>query len=242
MTSIKTTVMIILMIIILCRNAFTQNPVLDSITQLEEFENIAEKGQWEIAKQKKGITLSYRTLKVNDTLNTRELAVNFTISASNNRFIEFIKNPVKVENWNEGVRQNKLLESGDSTWVSSTIFDIPYPFPQQELVSRYTIHEEKGTMNISICSEPNYIAIKKGYNREKHNWGRWQLQPKSKGEVEVTFSAVSLSNSSIPRFIKDPILKRKLVNSFIKLKDQLESKQYTLLLNDNGIPILKKAI
>nr|WP_299337801.1 hypothetical protein [Allomuricauda sp.] len=237
MKSTKITIMIILMIIILCRQAFGQNTALDSVTDLNEFERLAEKGPWEIAKQKKGVTLSYRKLKVADTLNIRELSASFKTSSSIDSIIAYIKQPPKIKEWNEAVRFNELLYGEDSTWVSHTTFDIPYPFPQQELVSKYTINHKDKKVIVSSRSVPNYITLKKGINRERYNWGNWLLLPLDNGLVQVTFSAVSLSNSSIPRFIKDPIIKRKLVNSFIKLKNQLSERS-----DKNGVvnPSMKR--
>ena len=224
--------MIILVIIMLCRQAFSQNVALDSITRLQEFERLAQKGPWEIAKQKKGVTLSYRKLKVADTLNIRELSASFTILSTIDSIIEYIKQPLRIEEWNEAVRFSELLHSEDSTWVSHTTFDIPYPFPQQELVSKYVVNQDDKKVIISSQSVPNYTKLKEGINRERYNWGKWLLLPLDNGLVQVTFSAVSLSNSSIPRFIKDPIIRRKLVNSFIKLKNQLSQQPH----KKGGIP------
>lgn len=226
MKSSKITIMIILMIVILCRQAFAQNPVLDSITGLQEFERLAKKGPWEIVKQKKGVTLSYRKLKVADTLNTRELSASFKISSSIDSIVEYIRQPLRIKEWNEAVRFSELLHREDSTWVSYTTFDIPYPFPQQELVSKYVIDHDGKKVIVSAQSVPNYITSKKGVNRERYNWGKWLLIPLDNGLVQVTFSAVSLSNSSIPRFIKDHIIRQKLFNSFVKLKNQLSEQSH----------------
>ncbi|TMU50390.1 hypothetical protein [Flagellimonas algicola] len=221
MKSSKNIIMIILMLIALCRQAFAQNAKLDSIYRLEQFEELAQKGHWEVVKQKKGVTLSYRKLKVADTLDIRELSASFTILSTVGHIIEHVKQPLRMQEWNEGVRHSELLENQDSTWVSHITFDIPYPFPQQELIARYDVDRDRERVTISTRSVPNYKDLKKGVNREKYNWGRWSLYPKDNGSVQVTFTVISLSNSNIPRFIKDPIIKRKLINSFINLKDKL---------------------
>ena len=182
-----------------------QNNVLDSITELQQFTAMARVSDWKPVKQKQGILVKYRKLNIGDTLKTRELSVHFTVKAPLERIVFSLKHPFKIEAWNEAVRKSSLLKNGDSNWISHIIYDVPYPFTQQDIITAYALKNINKNIVITTRSLPEYIAPLKGMRRERFNLGQWVLSPDDSGKISVTFSVVSLSNAKIPRFIKDPI-------------------------------------
>ncbi|TMU50693.1 hypothetical protein [Flagellimonas algicola] len=217
--------MILLLIFFLCRQAFVQSARLDSISGLDQLEALAEKGSWKVAKNKKGIVLNCRKLKVAETSKILELTASFTISSSVDRIIEHLKQPQRIQQWNEAVLHSELIEDRGSIWISHTTFNVPSPFPPQELISRHEVNQTADEVIINTRPVPNHRDPEEGVLREKYNWSGWSLRPSDNGTVHITFTVASLSICGIPRFIKDPIIKRKYINSFVKLKNQLENCQ-----------------
>ena len=202
-----------------------QNNMLDSITELRQFTAMARVSNWKPVKQKQGVMVKYRNLNIGDTLKVRELSAHFTVTAPLDSIVFNLKQPFKIEIWNEAVRKSSLLKDGHSEWILHTIYNIPYPFSQQDLVTVCSLKNVEKDIIITTRSLPDYIAPLKGMRREQFNLGQWVLSPDNSGKISVTFSAVSLSNTKIPRFIKDPIIQKKLLNAFIKLKNLLQNEK-----------------
>ena len=201
-------------------NVQTQNKSLDSIKTLKEFVAFSKKGKWKEARNKKGVTLNYRDLLFYD-IETRLLSAKFKLKYNNiDSLISHIKEPKYIKLWNSSVKDVDILKNEDTNWISHTTYAIPFPFKQQDLVARSTISKEGNSLIISSKSLPNYIQLKKGINREGYNLSEWRLTKSINGIIDVEFSTISLTNSSIPRFLKDPIIQRKLLSSFIKLKEK----------------------
>jgi hypothetical protein len=194
---------------------------LDSIPNLQEFVAAATKEEWKQAKQKNGITLSYRKLELFDTIKTRELLVQFTVSGTIDSILSQIKQADNLKTWNDGIRSAAVLEENDANWIMHTVYKIPWPLSQQDLVASYATEKRTDTIVIASKSLPDFIAPTKGITREGYNLSQWLLIPKDNGLVEVKFSAISLTNSSIPRWIKDPLLQGMLIRSFSKFKKRL---------------------
>ena len=198
-----------------------QNKELNAIGNLQEFVAAAKTENWKHAKQKNGITISYRKVVLFDTIKTRELRVNFTVAGTIDSILAQIKQPDKLRSWNNGVRSAKVLKDNDTNWVLYTEYKIPFPFSQQDLVASYNIKKRKNTVVISSKSLPDFIKPKKGITREGYNLSQWLVVSKNNGLFEIKFSAISLTNSGIPRWIKDPVLRGMLIKSFSKFKNRL---------------------
>jgi hypothetical protein len=201
--------------------SIAQNKELNAIPNLQEFIAASKTENWKHAKQKNGITISYRKVVLFDTIKTRELMVKFTVSGTLDSILAQIKQPDKLRLWNNGVRHAKVLKDNDSNWVLYTEYKIPFPFSQQDLVASYTIEKRENTVVISSKSLPDFIEPIKGLTREGYNLSQWLVIKKDNGLFEIKFSAISLTNSSIPRWIKDPVIRGMLLKSFSKFKDRL---------------------
>lgn len=214
---------ILILIIILAGSnlSMAQNKELDEIRNLEEFVATARKEDWKQSKQKNGITISYRKLELFETIKTRELLLEFTVSGTMDSILSQIKQPDNLSSWNDGIKSAKVLKENGPSWILHTVYKIPFPFSQQDLVASYSIEKRKDTIIISSKSLPDYIKPIKGVTREGYNLSQWLLISKKNGHFEIKFSAISITNSSIPRWIKDPLIQRMLIKSFSKFKNRM---------------------
>lgn len=207
---------------IITKLAFCQTKKLDSIQHLDEFLKLSEKGVWKQAKCKKEICIRYRDIQIFEKTKTREISVSFMLkTSSEDNIINYLKIPNKITAWNQSLREVKLLKNTNNRWISHSKYNIPFPFSQQDLVAKNTLIEDNNIIIVYSKSIPNYISKVKGFKRESYNLSKWSIRKLTTNRYIVTFSAISLSNSKIPRFIKDPIIQKKLLNSFISLKELL---------------------
>jgi len=195
-----------------------QNRLLDQNSSLTALTKLAKCGKWESVKQDNGVDISYRWLAFGDTLKTREVATCFIADARVEDVLINLRTKQALETWNNGVRELNLLKNTDSSWITHTIYNIPYPFSQQDLVLKNTIERSADLTLVHVKALPEYIALVDDVNRQRYYRGQWTLKPLVGGKTEVHFSVISFSKSSIPRFIRDPIIQHALLSSFIKLK------------------------
>lgn len=210
---------LILMLLLIIIQAKSQDNLINEETNITELIKKAKTGKWETAKTGEGVTLSYRWLNFGNKIKTREIAVRFITEGNIQDILMNLRKKESLEQWNNSAREIKMLYDEGSTWITHTVYNIPYPLSQQDLVVKNTITKEGENVKIQINAVPDYIEPMDNVTRQGKYVGQWILKQLHDGKTEVYFSAVSFSKSSIPRFIRDPIIQYKLHQSFIKLKD-----------------------
>jgi hypothetical protein len=200
-------------------NCFAQQKSWNTMEDIRQVTMLASAGKWETIKQDKGVTLSSRWLTFGDSLKTREISSRFVADADIQSVLAHLLHPGKVLAWNDGARSMKVLNREEHTWITHTVYDIPYPFSQQDLVVKNTMLAENGKTIILISALPDFIAPLKNVTRQQLYFGKWELVPLDSRTTRVSFSAISFSKSGIPRFVRDPVIQNKLFNSFVRLKE-----------------------
>lgn len=215
------TVILITVAAITTVKAQTKNEFLDKINSLEGLVSIAQKGKWEEVNNKDGVSINYRDLIIADTIKTRQLLVKFRLkSPSIDSLITQVKLPKHIKIWNDGVSDVKILENKDTKWISHTTYNIPFPFKQQDLVTQSTLTKKENTIILSSKSLPNYIKQQEGVKREGYNFSEWRFKAMANSIVEIEFCAISFTPPRFPKFLRDPIIQRTLINSFVNLKEK----------------------
>lgn len=209
---------IILLICLIVFQIQAQQKLMDSIKSMDHFLELANKSNWKTYKEKKDVSLKYRWLELNDTIKTRQICVSFKSGKKLNELIELVKNPSLITQWNSSIRKQQLFDNSQTSWVSHAVFDIPYPFKQQDLVLNNTISINNNRASIQSNSIPHFIQKLDAVKRQQFYVSRWDFVLGDSDVIDVEFSAISLTKSLIPRFIRDPIILNKLLNSFIDLK------------------------
>jgi hypothetical protein len=206
-------------------STFARNSQQDDNSYIRWIAELADCRDWEKVRDEKGVKIRTRWLLFGDTVKTREISLSFITDADTKDILVNLMQPEKVMKWNEGVRSFQLLKNEGSTWITHTVYDIPYPLSQQDLVVRNVMLQEGKRTVILVTALPGYISLLENINRQQLYFGKWELSPSGNGFTEVKFSAVSFSKSGIPRFIRDPIVFNRLFNSFLKLKEQASSNE-----------------
>lgn len=187
---------------------------------------------WKTAKKNNGIIIQYRWVNIGDTLKTREIRSLFTIKATHDEIINNLNDHSRLTKWNSGIKICKVYGKTEKEWITYTMYNIPRPLKQQDLVTRYSVTEADGKVTIDMKAVPEYVKHIKGVQRQENYKGKWRLYPTRYGKTLVEFSSVSFSKPMLPRFIQDPILQHMFVKSFAKLRELSEK--------HTGIPLAKQ--
>lgn len=97
---------------------------------------------WKLAKQSEDIEISYRNVKVGETLKTRKMRMTFTVSSDTENLIEMFKDSEKLSAWTAGAEKCKVLnDETDSTWMTYTLYNIPWPFATKTMILLLAVNE-----------------------------------------------------------------------------------------------------
>lgn len=177
---------------------------------------------WETARKSETVELQYRWVRVGDTLKTRELRTLFNVDAPVEAIVKNLSTESDFQNWSVGLKHCKKIEHSNNGWIMYSLFDIPRPFAQQDLIAKYTVEEIGKKTIIRIEALPEYLPQKKDVVRMNNYSGYWLLEDIGYNKTMVKFHSTSFTKPVLPRFIQDPVLQRMLINSFetlIKLSE-----------------------
>ena len=202
---------------------FAQSNFFGAVLNIDELVEAANPEGWKTYKSKKGVSLKYRWLHFNEKDKTRQLSLHFKSSKKVSELIKLIKNPEKVRYWNSSVREQVIFDDDSLSWISHTVFAIPYPLNQQDLVVQNTISNKQRAVLVDAYAVPTYLEDLESTKRQQFYLSQWRFTQQKGNELDVEFTLVSMSKSAIPRWIRDPIVLNRLLNSFIELKNWNDS-------------------
>lgn len=216
-----TSLVIIFSWIITGSNTYTlaQQRTWSNMDDIRQVTQLASAGNWELIKRERGVTMRSRWLTFGDSVTTREISLQFVTTADLQNVLANLMQQEKMLGWNNEVRSLQLLKQDGATWITHIVYDIPYPFSQQDLVVKNILINESDKAIILMSAIPSYIPPLRNVTRQQLYFGQWELSPLANGITQVRFSAISFSKSSIPRFIRDPIIQNRLFQSFVRLKE-----------------------
>ncbi len=177
---------------------------------------------WETAIKSETVELQYRWIRVGDTLKTRELRTFFNVDAPVVAIVKNLSTESDFQNWSVGVERCQKIDQSSNGWIMYSLFDIPRPFKQRDLITKYTVEQFGNQTIIKMEALPEILPHIKGVERMNNYSGYWLLEDIGYNKTMVKFHSTSFTRPVFPRFIQDPVLQRMLINSFetlIKLSE-----------------------
>jgi hypothetical protein len=177
--------------------------------------------QWEVVRNNNGVVTYVRWLHKNDGTKTRERKGDMQVDCSLKKTVEILTDPAETKKWMSGVSENYLLsKSSPSEWNTYTLYRIPWPFNNRDLVSVFSIKNNPGNkiVIINVTSKADCIPPKPGIERLKDYRATWTITETAPQTVRIIFSAMSDTPPMFPRYIQDPIIEKMFHNNLVRLK------------------------
>jgi len=182
---------------------------------------------WKLEKQSEDIKISYRKVLVGDTFKTRQIKMTFMVSSDSKSVIALFKDSEKLTTWTAGAEKCRVLnDEAENSWIIYTLYDIPWPFEQRDLVTKCHLKENDSVTIIHLTSVPQQIPYYQGVSREEKFEGQWKFTELNNGNTEVEFTSISFTKSAVPRFIQDPFVQGILIESANELKSLAKQQYY----------------
>ena len=178
-----------------------------------------ETSNWQTVRETEQLKLQYRWI---DSIDTREVRILFSVKANHNQIINCIRDPRLAIQWAVGVKDYRIYDMSPDRWIAYSLYNIPKPFADQDLITRYEIVNESSEVKITITALPDYLERISGVNRQQNYSGKWILKETQNGITQIQFYSISYTKPLVPRFMQDPITQRVLIRSFeefIKLSE-----------------------
>ena len=178
-------------------------------------------GQWETTKNSEGVQTYVRWIEIAEGIRTRERKGEMVIDCTVEDATSIITNARSTEHWMKNVKESFDIKRINSfEWYTYTLFNIPWPFENRDLVSSNIIKTniEKDSANINIISREDYIPSKSGIKRLTDYTANWGIVRITEEKVKVTFTAITNTPPMFPRWIQDPVLEHIFHNNLVNLK------------------------
>jgi len=161
---------------------------------------------WKIKKEKDDITVYTRPSQTNDF---DEFKATTTFDFSMAAFLNVMWDVEAYPAWTPDMKHSKLLDKKDDTvQIYYSDLKVPFPYENRDVVyyNKFVMDSAKQHLTIHIKALPDYIEKKDGLVRMPSGNGKWEVQSKEDGKLEVSLQMLVDPGGNIPAW---------LVNQFI---------------------------
>lgn len=118
-----------------------------------------------------------------------------------------------------------------SYWNSYCLFDMPWPFKNQDLViqAQYFPGYDGCSSRIEITGVPDLLPLKQGVVRVRIFKSAWLLEEVDDHTTHVQYIGIGEGQSFLPRWITDPIVQKNLIALLENLREMSEASPFEQL-------------
>ena len=180
-------------------------------------------GDFKMLKNKNGIDLYYRWMKMSEGDKVRQMKAVLEINGTSDDILHLLTDEREALGWIPSAEQfRNLTQVSGPEWVSYIQFAIPWPFADQDCILEYKLSKNaSGETVIDFRCNPEYIAEVDGISRMKDISGSIVIKPLDNGRSTVECYFLSEKASKIPRWITEPIITGSILNLMEAMRDQL---------------------
>jgi hypothetical protein len=180
-------------------------------------------GKWKLARNDSGIKIFTRWINVDNSFKVRQLKGEMVIDHPVVYVSNYIKDDEIASQWlNRTLEHKKIQSIGQNEWMTYTLFNLPWPFDNQDLVAKNTIHKSGENIVIQVDGMPDFIPEKQGINRIENFEGLWRLTRVGNDKTRVEYTIVTKVKPIAPRWITDPIINHNFWTTLDNLQNMLQ--------------------
>jgi hypothetical protein len=182
---------------------------------------VAGYGKWEMVKSSHDVQTYVRWVKTSEGTITRERKGEMIIECTVDDVTDILTDSKSSAKWMRNVKESfELKRLNRFEWYNYTLFNIPWPFENRDLVSFLTMKTspDRDRVDIHIISEDEYIPHKSRIERLTNYIANWSIIRVSNCRIKITFSAITNAPPMFPRWIQDPVVENLFHNNLIHLK------------------------
>ncbi len=193
-------------------------------------DDFSEGGKWEFISNEDGIEVYERWVENETKTKVKERTGRMSLNCSKEEVIELIADATKTHLWMSNVESVNVIEKqSNSEWYIRTVMDAPWPFGRHDMVSQYTISENKQgkKTTIYIKQATHKYPKQEGVDRLDSFIAKWEVVETNKNTVKVSFTTCSTKPPEYPSWMQDPVVRKVFLSNLRNFKRMLGQSQIT---------------
>lgn len=190
---------------------------------------IAAAEEYKIVKKENNISIYERWIVRQNNTKVRELKVVYIAKSNSAEVLALLKNETAGVKWNDRAETYKVLPKQEEHWVNYIKYNTPIGMDDQD----WCVHYKYVPSANEAYSEVQFESITdsrfpKGEDVKRITGvkGKWILEEQQNGQVKITYIIATNKDSSIPRWIADPVIHNMIFDTMEEFKKLLEINNY----------------
>jgi hypothetical protein len=180
---------------------------------------------WTLKTNKDGIAIYTKTI---ENSNYKGIKVKCSLPATLSQFVAVIMDVNTAAEWLYSTKSSTLLKQVSPTelYYYSEV-GLPWPLSNRDFICHLTASQDPRTKVVTIDGPvvPNYMPEKSGIVRVTHSSGKWLITPAA-NMVNIEYTLEADPGGSIPAWLVNLFVTKGPMESFKKLKEQINKPQY----------------
>lgn len=181
---------------------------------------------WTLKNNKDGIAIYTKTI---ENSNYKGIKVKCSLPATLSQFVAVIMDVNTATEWLYSTKSAVLLKkvSPAEVYYYSEV-GLPWPLSNRDFVCHLTASQDPRTKVVTIDGPvvPDYMPEKNGIVRVTRSSGKWIITPAANNMVNIEYTLEADPGGSIPAWLVNLFATKGPMESFRKLKVQINKPQY----------------
>jgi hypothetical protein len=181
---------------------------------------------WELRTEKQGIKVYTRTFPDSKY---KAIKVELQLQTSLTRLVAVLLDVPTATEWVYATKSATLLKKvSPSELIYYSEIKLPWPISNRDFVARLITRQDAGTKVVTIDGPTltDYVPTKKDIVRVRRSEGKWIIVPQGDGHLRVEYTLRTDPGGDIPAWLYNLFVTRGPVESFEKLKQQINKPAY----------------
>ena len=178
--------------------------------------------EWQLAKEKDGITLYSRK---EPGSNFKAFRGEVEFQADIREVFAIVEDVQKFDEWDDDVSLIRVIEHEEGKLIRYyVVYDVPWPFTDRDLCIETSIMDDEKTGSRLMISKavPEILPAEPGLVRIVNYWQKWIIQPKENGYVHITMEGFADPAGDIPGWIANMAVTDSPFNTLKSIRNHLE--------------------
>lgn len=182
--------------------------------------------EWTCTKNRNGIALYEKWVKVSDTLTVKERKGELIVSGNYNDVLQYLTTMTTLKEWMGNIEEVKNIGTKNNDTLMYILFNLPWPFSNRDLIAHCQTFKLNQTHAIvKLESHPNAMMQSDEAVRIKSYRASWEIMRLNNGQIKVVLQTFSEESPLCPHWIQDPIVEEIFYSNLLKLKSKLSTNQ-----------------
>lgn len=178
--------------------------------------------EYKVVKRDNIVTLYERWIDIGSEDKVRELKADFEVRSTIPKLVSLLQNQQQGAKWTLHAKQYKISSTTQSNqWINYVKYAMPWPYDDQDCCLLFTYNNNNQINFYSIITQD--FPLKKNVCRIKNIKGKWLMQDKGNGVLNISYSISTEKSKKVPSWISDPIVRNNMVATMKSFKNILEN-------------------